>query len=100
MLSILLPNTRYSAAAVQASVDDEEELILDQNERTRKRINTITQIVVRSIALKKALWFAKSFGVFLVTSGVKKRVVDVASNMGLCSLYRTIQRLIRKNADA
>ena len=66
----------------------------------RKRVCVVTAIAVHSIAVKKSSWWSKALGVFLVISGVKRRVVTVLNNIGITSSYRTIQRLLVYNAEA
>ena len=66
----------------------------------RKRIYVIIAIVVYSITIKKAFQQTKALGVFLVISSIKKRVVTVLNNIGLTSLYQTIQRLLIYNTEA
>ena len=60
----------------------------------RKRITTITAIVVYSITISKVSQQPKALGVFLYTSGVKGCVVGVLNNIGISIGYKTIQGLI------
>ena len=73
---------------------------VDERETLRKRVTTVTALAVHSIASKESSWWHKALGVFLVTSGVKRRVVEVLNNMGLVSSYRSIQRLMEDTAQA
>ena len=73
---------------------------VDKRDTLRKKVTTVTALAVHSIASKKSSWWHNALGVFLVTSGVKRRVVEVLNNMGLVSSYHSIQRLMDEIAKA
>lgn len=64
----------------------------------RKRIIIVTAIAVHSIAKKEGYQLLKALGIFLVSSSTKRRLIEVLNNFGITSLYRSIQRIIDKNA--
>lgn len=90
LLQELLPNQRSNQAYYP-----ELDMV-----KMRKRISIITYAVVHSIAARNASWILKALGVLLVTGSVKRRLIEVLNNMGLVCSYRTVQRLIVKNARA
>ena len=73
----------------------DDEPVQDMRNLMRKRVTVLTAIVAHSTAVKDSNWWQQALGVFLMTSGVKRRVFDVLNNMGLVSSFVTIQRLMK-----
>ena len=59
----------------------------------------VTAMVCHTRARTASDWFSKVFGVYLHGSGVKRRVIDVISGLGLDS-YKTVNAIITQVAQA
>lgn len=89
LLDYLLHNRRSSWASYSASVALDERLAY-----------VVTALVCHTRARDSSNWFSKVFGVYLHGSGVKRRVIDVISGLGLCGSYNNINEVITQIAQA
>jgi hypothetical protein len=58
----------------------------------QQQLYLITSIICRSRARHTANFFAKMLGIYLLGSGVKRRVIEVLAGLGLCDGYKYINR--------
>jgi hypothetical protein len=66
----------------------------------QRKLLAITAIVCNTRRPRKATCFQESFGVHLLSSGVKKRVLEVLSGMGICASYQVSNAAYSKVAEA
>ncbi|KAH8696381.1 hypothetical protein BGW36DRAFT_185896 [Talaromyces proteolyticus] len=65
-----------------------------QNSAERKALISITSIICFSRAPLLSNFLAKSLAIYLYSTGTKTRSLDTLNGMGICSSYKTVQRLI------
>src|SRR5579871_3316062 len=73
-----------------------------KRQRTRplqRKLLAITAIVCNTRHPLKASYFQQSLGVHLLSSGVKKRVVQVLHGMGICASYQLSNKAYSKVAE-
>ena len=63
-----------------------------------KRLFTITSTICHSRAKQQSNVLSSMLAVYLVGSGVKRRVIEVLSGLGICYSYHQANRLIRNIA--
>ena len=75
--------------------------------RKRQRIRPLQRKLLAMTAIgcntrrpRKASYFQQSLGVHLLSSGVKKRVVEVLNGMGICASYQVSNEAYSKVAEA
>ena len=66
----------------------------------QRKLLAITAIVCNTRRPRKASYFQQSFGVHLLSSGVKKRVLEVLNGMGICASYQVSSEAYSKVAEA
>jgi hypothetical protein len=74
-----------------------------KRQRTRplqRKILAVTAIVCNTQRPRKASYFQQSLGVHLLSSGVKKRVIQVLHGMGFCASYQLSNKAYSKVAEA
>jgi hypothetical protein len=59
----------------------------------------VTALICHTRARDASNWFSKTFGVYLHGSGVKRRVIDVISGLGLCDSYKYINSVVTQIAQ-
>jgi hypothetical protein len=59
----------------------------------------ITSVICRARAAKTSNYLAKTLGLYLVSSGVKRRVIEVLSGLGICDSYTQLNKLYDQIAD-
>ena len=89
LLEYLLRNRRSTWESYAASVALDERLAY-----------VVTALVCHTRARDASNWFSKVFGVYLHGSGVKRRVIDVISGLGLCDGYKYINSVVTQIAQA
>jgi hypothetical protein len=66
----------------------------------QRKLLAITAIVCNTRRPRKASYFQQSFGVHLLSTGVKKRVLEVLNGMGICASYQVSNEAYSKVAEA
>jgi len=66
----------------------------------QRKLLGITAIVCNTRRPRKASYFQQSLGVYLSSSGVKKRVLEVLHGMGICASYQVSNAAYSKVAEA
>lgn len=89
LLDFLFRNSRSTRGSYGASVALDEKLAY-----------VVTATICHVRARDRSNWFSKVFGVYLHGSGVKRRVINVISGLGLCDSYKTINAVITQIANA
>jgi hypothetical protein len=64
-----------------------------------RRIFTITSIVCASQARKTSNFFHSLLDIYLIGSGVKRRVIETLSGFGICHSYKTANKRLQSVAD-
>lgn len=70
-----------------------------QTKDLHRRLFTITSLVCHSRARKRSNYLSSLLDAYLIGSGVKRRVVETLSGLGLCHSYMQGNRLMQKIAD-
>lgn len=91
ILNTAIINPRYTPTSAAAESTMRQSL--------HSRMYIIMATICRSRARTKSNVFAKSLGVYLQGSGVKRRVMDVISGLGLCDDYKHINALVNEKAE-
>jgi hypothetical protein len=68
--------------------------------RLQQKLLTITEIVCNTRRPRTVSYFHRSLGVYLMSSGVKKRVLEVLHGMGICASYLVSNEEYSKVAEA
>ena len=89
LLEYILRNRRSTWGSYSASVALDERIAY-----------VVTALVCHTRARDTSNWFSKVFGVYLHGSGVKRRVINVISGLGLCDSYNSINTVITQIAQA
>jgi len=69
-----------------------------QTNEIPKRLFTITSIICHSRAKRRSNYFASLLDAYFIGSGVKRRVIDTLSGLGLCHTYVQCNRLMAEIA--
>jgi hypothetical protein len=69
-------------------------------ERMSRQIFTITSIICSSQASKNSNFFPSLVDIYLVGSGVKRRVIETLSGFGICHSYKTASSALTKIAES
>ena len=59
----------------------------------------ITAIILRSRARKRSNYLSRLLGLYMTSSGTKRRVVSVLSGLGVCDSYKVLNRVLGKVVD-
>lgn len=66
----------------------------------QRKLLVMTAIACNTRRPRKASYFQQSLGVHLLSSGVKKRMVEVLNGMGICASYQVSNQAYSKVAEA
>lgn len=69
-----------------------------QTNEIPRRLFTITSIICHSRAKKRSNYFASLLDAYFIGSGVKRRVIETVSGLGLCHTYPQCKRLMAEIA--
>ena len=70
-----------------------------QSDALSRRLFAITSIVCHSRAKKRSSFLSSILDVYLIGSGVKRRVIETLSGLGICHGYHQANRLMAKVAE-
>jgi hypothetical protein len=59
----------------------------------------ITSVICKARATNTSNYLAKTLGLYMISSGVKRRVINVLSGLGICDSYRPLNELYDRIAD-
>jgi hypothetical protein len=58
----------------------------------------VTSVICRARARKNSNYLAKTLGLYLISSGVKRRVIEVLAGLGICDTYKHLYGLYERIA--
>ncbi|KAN0074986.1 hypothetical protein V8E54_007597 [Elaphomyces granulatus] len=70
------------------------------DEKIARRIFMITSMICSSQARNQSNFFATIIDLYLIGSGVKRRVIETLSGLGICHSYCKANRVLHEVADA
>jgi hypothetical protein len=59
----------------------------------------ITSIICKARAANTSNYLSKTLGLYMISSGVKRRVINVLSGLGICDSYKSLNELYDRIAD-
>jgi hypothetical protein len=59
----------------------------------------VTSVICRARATKTSNYLARTLGLYMVSSGVKRRVIEVLAGLGICDSYKQLNELYERIAD-
>jgi hypothetical protein len=59
----------------------------------------ITSIICKAQATNTSNYLSKTLGLYMISSGVKKRVINVLAGLGICDSYKPLNELYDRIAD-
>jgi hypothetical protein len=65
----------------------------------RQKAYLITSVICRARATISSNYLAKTLGLYMISSGVKRRVIEVLSGLGICDSYTQLNKLYDRIAD-
>jgi hypothetical protein len=83
-----------NARAHRESYAERKDLTLIQ-----QKAYLLTSVICRARARKNSNYLAKTLGLYMVSSGVKRRVIEVLAGLGICDTYKYLYGLYERIAN-
>jgi hypothetical protein len=99
LLTELLQHQRFGRPSHKKAIAQAQSKVTYRSTAINHQLFMITSMICMSQSKQKSNFFSCILDVYLAGSGVKRRVIETLSGLGICHSYHTVNRLLKDIAS-